>query len=401
MSIGLITTKERTGPFEAILPRGSIVENSGARRPAEVLREFARKAVDEAVVDDAALPEIEASELELLDWAALPQTHPVRIVFAASPSRGEKDRFLQELAPTAVDVVRAQDGAIPLSEIKDRIAHPGKQAEPALSASAPKKRDAKAAAHPLPKGEARIELSDEEDEEMQTMPSWDEGIPDGITHPEAKVRKRKTLSCASLAGHPGVTTLSMSIAMWLATNTRKKVVCALSDTSLFNLLKTGFGSDPGEGSFIYKGVTFTAFAGAEAAAEDAGWAIYDCGHLFTTHADTPASAAHRRFYTSDLKLMCLEGQPWDLPHLKECLHDMSPGEVASWTWCCRGASDDLITQLRVHLGSLGADTARWYKTPEVPDFFGRRHHDGLDKVSFEGILGLKIGSSEDEEGGCL
>ena len=378
MGTGIITNRERLGIFEGILPRGAIVDADGARRPLDILKEFSRKAVGVAIVDDAALPDIEASELELLDWTALPQEHPVKIVFAASPKRTAKDPFLRELKDASVDVIYPQDGAIPIDALGKLICAPE--------------------SHPSPQIETDIEQDLTLEEE--TMPNWDACPPEETTA-SAKARRCKTVACASLAGHPGATSLSMSMALWLARKKRKKIVCALSDIALFNHLKAGFREDADGGSFAYKGVTFCSFLGAEEQAADASWAVYDCGRIYTTCADTPASAAHRRFYTSDIKLMCLEGQPWDLPKLKDALRDMAPGEVASWAWCARGASDDLITQLRGYLATLGAETPSWYRIPENPDFFGRRGHDGLDKASYEGILGIGQRNDAEQEGECL
>lgn len=378
MGTGIITSKERLGIFEGILPRGAIVDADGDRRPLDILKEFSRKAVSIAVVDDAALPDIEASELELLDWTALPQEHPVKLIFAASPKRTAKDAFLKELKDAYVNIVYPQDGAIPIDAIKEL-----------LGASE---------THPSPQIETDIEQDSTLEEE--TMPNWDACPPTEATA-SAKARRCKTVACASLAGHPGATSLSMSMALWLARKGRKKVVCVLSDTALFNHLKAGFKEDADGDSFAYKGVTFCSFLGADAQASDASWAVFDCGRIYTTCADTPASAAHRRFYTSGIKLMCLEGQPWDLPKLKDALRDMAPGEVASWAWCARGASDDLITQLRGYLTTLGAETPRWYKIPENPDFFGRRGHDGLDKANYEGILGIRRDKNAEQEGECL
>lgn len=378
MGTGLITSKERLGIFESILPRGTIVDADGSRRPLDILKEFSRKAVSVAVIDDAALPNIEASELELLDWMALPQEHPVKVIFAVSPKRATKDAFLRELKGASVDVVYPQEGAIPVDTIRRLLNTPE--------------------THPSPHVETGLELEKKAEEE--TMPNWD-ACPPTEAQTATRARRCKTVACASLAGHPGATSLSMSMALWLARKGRKKVVCALSDTALFNHLRAGFKEDADETSFAYKGVTFCSFAGADEQAADASWAVYDCGRIYTTCADTPASAAHRRFYTSDVKLMCLEGQPWDLPKLKDVLKDMAPGEVASWAWCARGASDDLLTQLRSHLATLGAETPRWYKIPENPDFFGRRGHDRLDKVSYEGILGIRPSKDAEQVGECL
>ncbi len=179
----------------------------------------------------------------------------------------------------------------------------------------------------------------------------------------------------------------MSIAFWLARDARKKVVCTFSDNSLYNLLKAGFKNNGEVDAFAYKGVIFCPFSEADSHSADAAFAIFDCGHLFTTHADTPASSAHRRFYTSDIKLMCIEGQPWDLHKLKEAIRDMSPGEVASWTWCARGAAEDFITQVRSHLAGVGADTERWFRTPENSDFFGRKATDRFDKINYNAVIG--------------
>lgn len=373
---GVITSKERSGMFKDALPRGTIIECDPSRRVIDVLKEFSRKAVDVALIDDEGLSDHEANELGILDWTALPQTHPVRIVFAASPKRRQKDAYLKQLAGAqGLDVIYSEGTYLPMESVLEAIG--------ASASACNGPNELMPSTHPLPMGvsDKTIDGADEPE------PDWSDAVPEDPKPAKKGARRCKTISTASLFGHPGATTLAMSIAFWLARDTKKKVVCAFSDNSLYNLLKAGFRNDGEADAFAYKGVTFCLFAEADVHAADAAYAVFDCGHLFTTHADTPASSAHRRFYTSDLKLMCIEGQPWDLPKLKEAIRDMSPGEVSSWTWCARGAAEDFITQVRSHLAGVGADTERWFRTPENADFFGRKGTDGFDKINYNAVIG--------------
>lgn len=361
--------------FKEVLPRGTIIECDPSRRVTDILKEFSRKAVDVALIDDEGLSDPEANELEILDWTVLPQTHPVRIIFATSPKRRQKDPYLKKLEEAqGLDVVLPEGSRLPMESIVE-----------ALGA----KRDDGASdvqgrpSHPSPDSFGGETIEDVPEPE----PDWSDAVPEEPKKTKRNARRCKTISTASLFGHPGATTLAMSVAFWLAQDTRKKVFCTFSDNSLYNLLKAGFRNDEDMDAFAYKGVTFCPFSEADAHSSDAAWAIYDCGHLFTTHADTPASAAHRRFYTSDIKLMCIEGQPWDLPKLKEAIRDMSPGEVASWTWCARGTAEDFITQVRSHLAKMRADTNRWFRTPENADFFGRKGADGFDRINYNAAIG--------------
>lgn len=379
--IGAITSKARSEMVRSALPRGAIIECAEGRRITDVLRELSRKAVAAAVVDDAALEDPQAAELEMLDWSALPQKHPVRIVFAASPARRAKDPAIKSLSEAAgIEVVRTAHGSFPEGEIARALAR----------AAGSARGDGEAAgmpAHASREGPRRGNI--EGTGSIEREPDWSAIMPARTEPVPAKPRRCRTVAAASLFGHPGATTLSMSLAFWLARAKRKKVVCALSDKALFNLLKAGFKTEPGEEGFRYKDVAFCSFDEAERLAADAAWAVYDCGRLFTTRADTPASTAHRRFYTSDMKLMCLQGQPWDAPELKEALAGLSPSEVASWTWCARGASSDLVAMARGYLGDVGADGGAWFKVPENPDFFARASRDGFDEINYEGLLGGK------------
>ena len=166
-----------------------------------------------------------------------------------------------------------------------------------------------ASSHPSLERSSSETIDDAPDPE----PDWSDAVPEEPKSTKRSARRCKTISAASLFGHPGATTLAMSIAFWLARDTRKKVVCTFSDNSLYNLLKAGFKNDGEADAFAYKGVTFCPFSEADSHSANAAFAIFDCGHLFTTHADMPASSAHRRFYTSDIKLMCIEGQPRTFP----------------------------------------------------------------------------------------
>ncbi len=408
--IGVITTKDRTERFKEALPRGTIVECNGEQRIMEAMRELSRKAINIAVVDDAALAKPETDELEILDWAALPTKHPMRIVFAASSERTRKDPFLSALLDAGIyDIVLPEDADALFAEVGARVVEPytSEQAEEWLRSgmrpsakTAAKRRRAKAPdeaeTHPYEEPKERVEMASMEDGEIYDEPSWGSIMPDKPKTTVAAPRKRKVISCASLFGHPGATTLSMSLAFWLAKTTRKKTVCALSDTAFFNHLKAGFKAEPLDERFEHKDVVFCAFAHAEEECADASWAIYDCGRLLTTSADTPASSAHRRYYTSDIKLMCVQGQPWDMPKAKEALQGLSPSEVASWTWCVRSTSSDFLAQLRGYLADMGADTAEWFRTPENPEFFARRNRDGFDGINYDGLLGKRSTNREGE-----
>lgn len=388
---GVITSKDRCGMFKEVLPRGTIFECDPNRRVKDILKEFSRKAVDVALIDDEGLTDPEANELEILDWTALPQTHPVRIVFASSPKRKAKDPYLKKLADTqGLDVVLPEGSSLAMDGIVEAlrvlsadITDVGELQEPL--------------AHPLPRGASDATIRVTEDD---VEPDWSAAVPEKTVPVKTKTKTRRcrTISTASLFGHPGATSLAMSMAFWLARDTKKRVVCAFSDNSLYNLLKAGFKHEEESDCFAYKGVTFCPFADVDEHAEGAVWTIHDCGHLYTTHADVPASSAHRRFYTSDIKLMCVEGQPWDLPKLKDALSDMSPGEVASWTWCARGASEDFITQARIYLASLGADTERWFRTPDNADFFAKRNADGFDSINYNAVVGKRHGGDIVEKG---
>lgn len=383
---GVITSKERSGMFKDTLPRGTIIECDPSRRVTDILKEFSRKAVDVALIDDEGLSDPEANELEILDWTVLPQTHPVHIVFASSPKRKQKDTYLKKLASAqGLDVIYPDGTYLPMESVLKAI---GANAEACSESDM-----LEPSSHPLPIGasDKTIDSTDEPE------PDWSDAVPESPKPAKKGARRCKTISTASLFGHPGATTLAMSVAFWLARDTRKKVVCTFSDNSLYNLLKAGFRDDGKADSFTYKGVTFCPFSEADAHSADVAFAVFDCGHLFTTHADTPASSAHRRFYTSDIKLMCIEGQPWDLPKLKEAIRDMSPGEVASWTWCARGAAEDFITQVRSHLAGMGADTERWFRTSENADFFGRKATDRFDKINYNAVIGRK-GFDDAKEG---
>lgn len=414
MRTGLITSKDRAALYKEVLPRGTIIECDPKRRLKDTLREMSRKAVNVAVVDDAGLAHPEADELEMLDWAALPQKHPLRIVFAASADRSPKDPLFAALAEAQVyDIVHPDQPDELFQAVRQRVENPASadDVQQYLSRS-PRRRGGRtgqktpgrenhlkriASSHPLPTPPKPIERESEENQPC-TEPSWSHIMPETPKQTTTHTKRRKVVSTASLFGHPGATTLAMSLALWLAKGKRKKIVCALSDNAFFNHLKAGFNVEAAAESFEYKGVTFCTFAEAEALADDASWAIYDCGRLFTTHADTPASNAHRRFYTSNMKLMCLEGQPWDTPKVKDALKDMAPSEIASWTWCIRSASSDFIAQLKAYLTEMHANTESWFKTPDNPEFFGRTGHDGFDKVNYDGLLGK---SRHDQEGGCL
>lgn len=411
---GLITNKDRVALYKESLPRGAIIECDTGRRLKDTFREMSRKAVSVAVVDDAALEHPEEGELDILDWAALPQKNPMRIIFAASPERSPKDPIFAALAEAKVyDIVRPESPEELFREVRYRIDNPASAdcAERYLGRGGKRRRSAKRVArtknpsrlqadansHPL-REEAYIVENTEEDEPC-TEPSWSAIMPDTPQQRATRAKRRKTISTASLFGHPGATTLAMSLAIWLARETRKKTVCALSDNAFFNHLKAGFTTECREGSFVYKGVTFCTFAEAERITEDAACSVYDCGRLYTTHADTPASSAHRRFYTSDLKLMCLEGQPWDMPKVKDALKGMAPSEIASWKWCVRSSSSDFISQLKAFLESTNANTENWYRTPENPDFFARAGHDGFNEINYDGLLGRK--RRQNLEGGSL
>lgn len=409
MRTGLITSKDRATLYKEVLPRGTIIECDPDRRLKDTLRELTRKAVNVAVVDDAGLAHPEQDELEILDWAALPQTHPLRIVFVASPERSLKDPLFSALAESQVyDIVLPEDPGELFREIKQRIAVPAtaddvkqylERSKKRSRSGSGRKRNLKriVQAHPLRKAPRIVERESKENQPC-TEPSWSYIMPETPKQTMMQSKRRKVVSTASLFGHPGATTLAMSLALWLAKDKRKKVICALSDNAFFNHLKAGFDVKATDESFEYKGVTFCTFAEADALADDAAWAVYDCGRLFTTHADTPASNAHRRFYTSTMKLMCLEGQPWDMPKVKDALKDMAPSEVSSWTWCIRSASSDFIAQLKAYLTDMHANTEKWFKTPENPEFFSRAGHDGFDKVNYDGLLGR---APHDQEGGSL
>ena len=407
--IGVITTKERTELFKEALPRGTIVECSGEQRIMEAMRELSRKAINVAVVDDAALAEPETDELEILDWAALPTKHPMRIVFAASPERTRKDPFLSALLDAGVyDIVLPDDAEALFSEVGERVVDPftSEQAEKWLRSgakpapkTAPKRKRAKASdateTHPSEEDAEQEESTEEEEDEASEEPSWGSVMPKKPRTTASAPQRRKVISCASLFGHPGATTLAMSLSFWLARTKKGKVVCALSDTAFFNHLKAGFKAEPLAERFEYKDVVFCTFSRAEEEIADAAWAVYDCGRILTTDASTPSSTAHRRFYTSDVKLMCVQGQPWDMPKVMEALQGLSPSEVASWTWCARSSSSDFIAQVRGYLADMGAETAKWFKTPENPEFFARRDRDGFDKINYKGLLDK---SSEPQEG---
>lgn len=404
--IGVITTKDRTERFKKALPRGTIVECCGERRIMEAMRELSRKAVNVAVIDDASLSEPEIDELEILDWAALPTKHPIRIVFAASQGRNRKDPFFSALLDAGIyDIALPEDADALFTEVAVLVTDPrtAEQAERWLRGGAkpPKKATARRTriketerdeAHPYIAPRTAIESVASEDGNDE--PSWGSIMPE---KPKATTspRKRKTISCASLFGHPGATTLAMSLAFWLARAKKGRVVCVLSDTSFFNHLKMGFRNEPLSERFEHKGVAFCTFNRAKEEGTNATWTIYDCGRLLTTGAETPASSAHRRFYTSDVKLMCVQGQPWDMPKAKEALCGLSPSEVASWIWCARSSASDFIAQLRGYLTDMSADTSRWFKVPENPEFFARASRDGFDKINYEGLLGKR---SEGQEG---
>ena len=61
---GVITSKERSQMFKEVLPRGTIIECDPSRRVTDILKEFSRKAVDVALIDDEGLSDPEANELE-------------------------------------------------------------------------------------------------------------------------------------------------------------------------------------------------------------------------------------------------------------------------------------------------------------------------------------------------
>lgn len=406
--IGVITTKDRTELFKEALPRGTIVECSGEQRIMEAMRELSRKAINVAVVDDAALSEPETDELEILDWAALPTKHPMRIVFAASPERTRKDPFLSALLDAGIyDIVLPEDTDALFSEVGERVVDPftSEQAEKWLRSgtkptakTAPTRKRTKAVepkeSHPFEGPDIKEQSEPVEVQEPYDEPNWGAIMPTKPKTTTSRAPKHKVISCASLFGHPGATTLSMSLAFWLAREKKGKVVCALSDASFFNQLKAVFRANPLDERFEYKDVVFCTFARADEERSDAAWAVYDCGRILTTSVETPSSSAHRRFYTSDIKLMCVQGQPWDMPKAIEALQGLSPSEVASWIWCVRASSIDFIAQVRGYLADMGVDAATWFMTPENPEFFARRDRDGFDKINYEGLLGKRPGPQE-------